>query len=324
MNDEHVPGDELAELDEGLLPAIRAAQVDEHLADCAPCRERRAQIGEVRHRLAALPPVSMPGGVSDRISASLRGDSRTPPRDTGVHDSTVVPLQPPSRHRRRPPALAGVAATIVVLAAIAAVVVGHFRHHSGASHHQVTAGSAAAHRPLVEAAPHQFTVHTTGRNYTPSSLPAAVPALVTGGLAGATETATPGPSSSQYAARSGTSGASGSGGEGHGVAPDKQTRQPALAPAQAAGTVSGPVPGPLRHLYQSRSALLDCAATVSDTPGAVPLTVDFARWTNNNYHAAPSVIFVFRQSPTTALTIVTGPTCAGLDAVRDYRIVPLP
>lgn len=320
MSDEHVPDEQLAELDEELLPAIRADQVRDHLAECTACGDRLAGIVAVRRRLANVPPVSMPAGVSDRITGRLRAAAASSGADDtpapGREDTTVVPLQaPPGRRRRQAPALAGVAATIVVLAAIAAVVVGHIRHNPSSSHGH-PAASGAADRPLVDIAPHQFTVHTTGRNYTPSSLPAAVPQLVTGGLPGATETASP-PGPSAVPSGSGGSGAAagGTSTSGNDSLAEHSARLPAASPLA--------VPAALRHLYQSRPALLSCAAKVSDTPGAVPLTVDFARWTNGQYHSAPSVIFVFQQPPSSAVVIVTGPTCAGLDAIRDYHIVPL-
>jgi hypothetical protein len=68
--------------------------------------------------------------------------------------------------------------------------------------------------------------------------------------------------------------------------------------------------------------LLQCAAYVSGQQNAVPLAVDFGRWTNGSYHRAPSIVLVFRDNdPATVSVFVYGPKCDG-NSLRTFSQVP--
>lgn len=67
----HLDPTRLADLDEGLLAAADARAARAHLQGCARCADVHAGLADVRTRLRALPPVTLPREVAGRIDAAL-------------------------------------------------------------------------------------------------------------------------------------------------------------------------------------------------------------------------------------------------------------
>jgi hypothetical protein len=103
----------------------------------------------------------------------------------------------------------------------------------------------------------------------------------------------------------------------------------AIAPPRTPLTKTAPVPTQLTHLFSDQTALLQCAATATDTTGAVPLAVDFGRWTNPTatppIKNVPAVIFVFADASdsTVADVWVVAASCDG-SSLLDFTKVALP
>ncbi|MGN9787242.1 hypothetical protein ACTMTF_37875 [Nonomuraea sp. ZG12] len=85
--DTHYDLDILAELAEGLLDVSTARQVREHLAICAPCGERLADLAAVREVLAATPTPAMPMGVALRIDQALAAEAEFRRGGVGLADA---------------------------------------------------------------------------------------------------------------------------------------------------------------------------------------------------------------------------------------------
>lgn len=289
MSDDHIPLEELGGLGTDLRdePTSAAAR---HLAGCATCRARAAGIAATRARLVSLGAAEMPAPVAARIDTVLQaaaagGQSRS--SKTGG-DSTVVPLRARNRLRFGRPTWAAAAAVVTIGLAAAAVVIGHAHHHGATTSNGTSAtGSTGAHGPALLSGPAHYTVSATGRDYTPGTLRAAVPGLITGG-----QPSLPTPLGS--------------------------------AATSPRSTISAAVPSSLNRYYRSSSALLSCVATVTAQPDATPLAVDLARWTYGQFHAAPSLVIVIRESPTVVDAYVTGPSCSGTDVVRSLQRIQMP
>jgi hypothetical protein len=290
VSDDHSSFDELADLDEGLLAPSRADEVRAHLVGCADCRARHQALRDVHDELAVLPPETMPAGVAERLDRALA--AAAVPRS-----ATVVPIM--QHQRRRPwPALAGVAAVIVVLGFIVAVGVGALSG-GGTSDGGSSGGSGAATSAGSNVLPQQtghFTKSVSTRTFTHTSVQAEVRRLVSGGV-GSLSTGTPAAPPS----------AVGSGGRN--------------TPALNRGLAS--LPKPLHPLFTSPTALLNCAASLTGRKGAVPLAVEFARYTTAAARNAPSALFVFPLDSTHVVVYVAGPSCSGTEEIRDYLKVPI-
>jgi hypothetical protein len=287
VSDDHSSLDELADLDEGLLQPSRADEVRAHLAGCATCRDRHQALRDVHDELAVLPPETMPPGVVEKLDRAL-ADAAAP------RSATVVPLAPASQRRsghRGWPALAGVAAGIVVIGFVAAVVVGAFGHggnsEGGAS--GTTAGSAAGSGGLSPLATSHFTKSVSPKTFTHATVVAEARRLVSG-------------------QSSGTGGLAAS---------------PAAPNSPAIAGLAKQVPSALRPLYNSATQLLNCAATLTGKKDAVPLAVEFARYTTASVRHAPSAIFVFPVDPTHVQVYVASPDCTGPEPIRDFFNVPV-
>jgi hypothetical protein len=293
VTDEHLSLDELAELDEGILTPERASAVQAHLDGCAQCRAAADAIAATRGILADLPDEPMPDSVKARLEAALADAAPT-------SSATVVPQLETYRRRRlgRPTAAASAAAAAIVLVvgAIVVAAVGHGGTSSGGPGGADTAGSAPF--PTAEPVqPKDYKRTSTGLNYTPSGLLSDIPGLVASVPGAATFGA--GKASTQAIAPS----ANGSGTE--------QSLE------------SGPVPKALRPLFDSRTKLLQCAVRMTGESNAVPLAIDFARWTNGEFHSAPSIFLVFRDpNPEVVDVYVAAPDC-GTGDLRTYVKVPL-
>jgi hypothetical protein len=284
VSDDHSSLDELADLDEGLLQPSRADQVRAHLAGCPACRDRYQALRDVHDELAVLPPETMPPGVVEKLDRALA--------DAAPRSATIVPLAAVARRRRGQrgwPAMAGVAAGIVLIGFVAAIVVGALGHggtSEGGSGAGTTASGAGS---LAPASTRHFTKSVSSKTFNHTSVVAEVRRLVSGHPTGA--------AGNLSSTSSGNS--------------------PASTPVPAQ------VPQALHPLYSSPSALLHCAAILADQKDAVPLAVEFARYTTSFIRHAPSVLFVFPVDPTHVQVIVASPDCAGQQPIRDVLNVPI-
>ncbi len=149
MTAAHLDYDTLADLAEGLLADSRAASADAHLADCAECRGRSAEIADVTRLLADAPMPPMPAELASRIDDALAAEAAA--------SSHVVSLES-RRGRRRIRILSAAAATVVVVGGGALVghslLTGPVSSENGAAQSQPIqdrTGSAAARPPGASA-----------------------------------------------------------------------------------------------------------------------------------------------------------------------------
>jgi hypothetical protein len=296
VTDEHLSLDELAEFDEGLLPADRASEVQAHLDGCAECRARAESIAATRQLLANLPEVEMPAEVKARLDRAIAEDT------SGT--TTVVPQLDNYRRRRfgRPTWAASAAASVLLLA-FGAVIVGLLLHNPATSSGGAAGASSAPEQRAAAPQPSNYVRTSTGLDYTPTSLLSQVPSLVAN------------VANAAHGGAGTTSSTSGS--------PELTPEASPAAPSPKAVTLrQAPVAPALRALYSSRAKLLDCAATLNGH-GAIPITVDFGRWTFESFRKAPAAIFVFRDpDPSVVDVFVVGPSCS-TGSVRTYVKVPL-
>jgi hypothetical protein len=284
VSDDHSSLDELADLDEGLLQPSRADEVRAHLAGCAACRDRHQALRDVHDELAVLPPETMPPGVVEKLDRALAA-AATP------RSATIVPFAPVAQRRRgqHRPAIAGVAAAIVVIGFFAAFVVGALGHGGTSDGGSASAGSGSAvQRGLSPLSTSHFTKSVSSKTFTHTTVDAEVRRLV-----------------------SGQAGAAGS------LGPSTTSDNQSLA------GLAKRVPLTLRPLYNSPSSLLHCAAILTGQKNAVPLAVEFTRYTTASVRHAPSVLFVFPIDPTHVRAFVTTSDCASQLPIRDVVNVPI-
>ncbi|WP_405778863.1 anti-sigma factor family protein [Streptomyces sp. NBC_00859] len=110
---QHPDVSEIADLSEGLLPASRASEVQQHLEACSLCADVRYSLQEIQELLATPPtPVHMPTDIADRIDAALAEESvreaLATPQEGGAHVSRETSLaslasqEPEPSHGKRP------------------------------------------------------------------------------------------------------------------------------------------------------------------------------------------------------------------------------
>jgi hypothetical protein len=183
----------------------------------------------------------------------------------------------------------------------------------------------ASHGPaplVATTAPHALIEQESGQVYTPTSLAAMATGLVGGGA-----TATGG-------------GSAGSAGAPNAQAPLAQpsptdtqhSKYAPTAPQPMSGAATLPdqafssslVPAPLRRYFDDKKTLQACASFITDTPGAAPVAVDYARWTNPATHArrTPALVMVFDdpQSSGKLDVYVVAPAC-GDSSLLDYLVI---
>lgn len=97
------------ELVDGTIGAIRRAELERHLADCAECRSVLADLEAIRNAAGTLDPLEPPDGVWLQIAGRLGQEGRV----------TLPPARPPARGRHV--ALLAIAASLL-LAVGAAIV----------------------------------------------------------------------------------------------------------------------------------------------------------------------------------------------------------
>lgn len=317
MSDEHLSFDELAELAEGLLSRRRAQTAQEHLEECDDCRNKADAIEAVPDALRSLGAVTMPADVAARLDRVLATAGSASAGETVVPDLGAV-----RRRRQTPPRwIYGAAAAVVVIGAASAVLATRGGHHPSES-----AGSAIVPTPLVATnlAP-AFVQEESGQVYTPGTLGALAPSLVSGGLG------TPAGGGAEAPIQPAPNGKSANTGSG-------QSATTSVAPGIAAPPNAVPstethsqeqfsvvlVPRSLQRYSSSRPALLQCAAFITDTANAAPLAVDFARWSDPATHSrrVPALVMVF-QDPQDASELdvyVVAPACND-SSLLDLRVV---
>ena len=324
---EHFTLDELAELDAGLLAHRRARAAARHLARCDECQARAAAIGRTKDALRDLGPAQMPADVAARLARALDDATTTTGED-------VVPDLGAYRAKRFggiPPWAYAAAAAVVVLGATGIAV--------GTRHgHKATPTSAAA-APLVPTAAAsaqrlRVPLQESGRTYTPDSIAHLATGLIGNAAAADTLAAkTPEFAGTQGGAAAGGGSAGNAAGHPRAAKNGVETRQPdtgavpapaGVAPAPSVATATSRIPASLRRLADSRSALLQCAAFISDTPNASPIAVDFGRWTNADagLRRVPAVVFVFDDltDPHSIDVFVVGAACDDT-SLLDYQIL---
>jgi anti-sigma factor RsiW len=181
---DHLDYDTLAELAEGLLSESRAASADAHLASCAECQDRSAEISDVSRLLAETPTPPMPAELASRIDAALAAEATT--------SGPVVSLEA-HRRRRRLRVLSVAAATAVVVGGGAlvgySVLTGSVPSESGSAQSpplQDRTNSAQAKAPRSETlqGARGYSPVESGTNYTADGLGRQVSAQLTSGDGG--------------------------------------------------------------------------------------------------------------------------------------------
>lgn len=170
----HLDYDVLADLAEGLLDKATAVSAQEHLAGCAECRDRAAELAAVSRVLAEAPAPPMPAYLVDRLDAALAAEA-----------AASVTTR---RSARRFQLVAAAAAAVVVVGGGVAVANGMLRDPSGSSSadannasHSGSSTSALGAAPspggLRKSAPYapgtepqRYTVVRSGTKYTASAL----------------------------------------------------------------------------------------------------------------------------------------------------------
>jgi tetratricopeptide (TPR) repeat protein len=98
------------ELVDGTIGAIRRAELERHLAECAECRSLLADMEALRHAAGALDSLEPPDGVWLQIAGRLRQEGRV----------ALPPARPPARVRHV--AILAIAASLLVAVGAAIVM----------------------------------------------------------------------------------------------------------------------------------------------------------------------------------------------------------
>ena len=294
MNTPHPDLETLAELaDRDVPPASEAAAASDaasdtataellgHVAGCAACTADLEALRGVRETLRALPAVSMPADVAERIEAALlaarESDAAAGPiaasgAGSGVAPATVVPLRSrsvasrasrqrrggaPSRWRTMPYGAAASIVVVLALIVVGAVAIGHSGGESKKSASPAASSAASVTSATI----------ASGTNYTAADLRSQVASVVASnvpdaasnfpGLAQGTAASVP------FAAAAGSS------------APAAATSDAPAASAAAAtpaAAASSPASGPLFAASPSASAAVGGTSDRADLAPPAPIT----------------------------------------------------
>lgn len=178
----HLDYEALADLAEGLLDDARAASAGEHLAVCAVCRERGAELAEVSRILAEAPQPTMPAELAARIDAALAAEGMASGLPEELHHAIGRP-----RRARRFQLLSAAAAAVVVLGGGATVAKVMSESSVSADKGQSVATEpsqiGSPQKPEQQKIPGDNTAPTyrvvsTGTDYRDPTLPTQIAALV--------------------------------------------------------------------------------------------------------------------------------------------------
>jgi hypothetical protein len=285
----HVTPDVLADLQAGLLHDRAERPAREHLATCRACRADLEVLAAIPDRLAAAGSVEpIPADVASRLDAALAAAASAAP-DVAATPTIVPSLGATATHRRdrsgpRGLRLLQAAAAVVVVLGLGALAVSAI-HGGSDSGGAATSASGAAGDRAAAAKSGPAPVTASGRNWTPSTLAAAAPALASG---------TFGPALSQYDSTRKTAASSTS-----------SATAPA-SPAPATGLVNSSAAGPAARLSDP-DALRACVTNLNDGDQTMqPLAVDLARW-----QGQPAAVLVFPTvgDPASLDVYVVAPDC---------------
>jgi len=170
----HPDRETLAEFEEGLLSPPRAAEVWGHLTGCPTCRDVLAELQRLPGRLAAAGDAGpMPPDVVTRLDTVLAAEGRS-----ATVTITALPDLPRRRSARDNRVLQAAAAAVLVLAATAVgVSATQGGGDSDDASKSVAAGGDSARDLSSDGS---VPVLSTGTDYTPDSVAAAVPGLLAG------------------------------------------------------------------------------------------------------------------------------------------------
>ncbi|MCO5995105.1 anti-sigma factor [Actinoallomurus rhizosphaericola] len=101
MTAAHLDYDALADLAEGILDDATATSAEQHLTECAQCRDRATEVADVSRVLAEAPTPPMPAHLVERLDAVIAAEAAS--------------HVPGHRHARRFQLLAAAAAAVVVV-----------------------------------------------------------------------------------------------------------------------------------------------------------------------------------------------------------------
>jgi hypothetical protein len=284
----HVTPDVLADLQAGLLHDRAERPTREHLVTCPACRADLEVLAAIPDRLAAAGSVEpIPADVASRLDAALAAAASAAP-DVAATPTGVPSLGATATHRRdrsgpRGLRLLQAAAAVVVVLGLGALAVSAI--HGGSQDGAGTAGGASSDRAASAPKSAAVPVTASGRNWTPSTLAAAAPALASG---------TFGPALSQYDSARKTAASSTS-----------SATAPA-SPTPAAGLVNSSAAGPAARLSDP-DALRACVTNLNDGDQTMqPLAVDLARW-----QGQPAAVLVFPTvgDPASLDVYVVAPDC---------------
>ena len=112
------PTDALQALADGQLDAVEREQAEQHLRDCASCRQTLEALGAVKRAIVRLPQIDLPQGFDARLAAALAAEDTA--EGAGLSSGPVGAS--PTAERvgmpwRRWVAPLGIAAAIVLVAA---------------------------------------------------------------------------------------------------------------------------------------------------------------------------------------------------------------
>lgn len=262
----HLDLDALADL----LADVTIAHQRDHLDSCADCRARLTELGAALPRvtaaLAALPVPAEPDDLAARVEAALAAE-QTAAEPALAPAGDVLPLVGRPRTRWLPAAAAVAAAAVLVTGGVLVA-------QQGGSLDNDTAAKGPA-----------LATSSSGTDYSPATLAAAVPALLAGGAA-----------RTDALSGNGTTGGS----AGGATAPEIGTQADAADPLNRLRTTDG---------------LADCLAGVLD-PGSdeLPLALDYAA-----YQGKPALVVVLSATKTDKADVfVVGPGCSRADAQLLY------
>lgn len=332
----------LSDLPPVTMPAEVQNRIDRALADAAAV--------DTDDSTGSLVELERPSDTDPRVDSGPAIDTAPLPAAAprlvdSARSSDVMPAQGTvARPRFGRPTMASSAAAAAVVLAAGAIIVAHYHHHGAATPSHLAGGPSIAggdaNPELSRSQPTSVVKSSTGLEYTTANLAARVRSVLArapGSTPGAAPTTASGGSDTTSGATGGGSGSSagsagstansaahpgGAGKAGRFANSSKAPLTPATAAGDALTLDDSPIPQVLQPLAHSQKRILSCAVALTGQPDAVPEHVDFARWTNDTYHNAPSAIFIFRGATAATVAVyVTNPTCSGNAIVRDFSQV---